>query len=748
MSKRKSEMPDLSGEGAGGERAPGLDPSARDVLAAILDTAGALIAVLDAQGRILIWNRTCEELTGVPAKEAVGRRLWEVANPPAEADSVREFYFELIARGFPETHERHWTAKNGERRLIKWSNTALRNADGGIEFVVATGFDITESRKAKLELEVRGHQLGERVKELACLYGISRLGERQPLDLDEFLQSVAELIPPAWQYPDLCSATISIGGKTFASGSAAERKFEMRRQIVLNGDGAGEIVVGYSENPGGGEPFLPEEHHLLDSICAAVGRVVLNHRASQRIVEYQERLRSLASELALTGERERRRIAQQLHNEIGHTMAGIKFKLSELAKEKRDARIADLIKLVEGTIDAARNITFELCPPVLHELGLGAALEWLTHQLESNYGIPCYFSDDRSAKPLGEDVRVEIFQAVREFLVNIGKHSKASRASVNVSAESGTLHICVADDGVGFDARAGLAAKDGRGWGLFGARERLSHLGADVKIESSPGKGTKITIAAPLGQDIAVGTANAASAIPANGAETAAAREPIKIMIVDDQQLTRAGFKSLLEKESDFRVVAEASDGKEAIERARELKPDVVVMDVAMPGMSGIEATRRILADEPQIRVIGLSMHADGQYVVEMLRAGATGYLLKDCAQDDLSQAIRVVHANLTFLSPGLTDRVAMKYVSGGGEERGEGEAPRRESKLSSLTKREREVLRLLAEGLNTKQVAARLKISAKTVETHRTHVMEKLGERSVAGLTRLAISEGLVTAD
>jgi DNA-binding NarL/FixJ family response regulator len=166
-------------------------------------------------------------------------------------------------------------------------------------------------------------------------------------------------------------------------------------------------------------------------------------------------------------------------------------------------------------------------------------------------------------------------------------------------------------------------------------------------------------------------------------------------------------------------------------------------MDVAMPEMNGIEATRRIVEADPEIKVIGLSMHSDGQYVLEMLRAGATGYLLKDCAQEDLAQAIRIVQANLTFLSPGLADSVARDFVGPRGS--AAAETAEAAEQAPELTPRERQVLVLMAEGLTTKQIASELEVSVKTVESHRQHIMEKLGDNSIAGLTRYAIQRGLI---
>jgi len=166
----------------------------------------------------------------------------------------------------------------------------------------------------------------------------------------------------------------------------------------------------------------------------------------------------------------------------------------------------------------------------------------------------------------------------------------------------------------------------------------------------------------------------------------------------------------------------------------------VVVMDVAMPEMSGIEATRGIVSTLPEAKIVALSMHADGQYILEMLRAGASGYLLKDCAQEDLAQAIRAVNAKLTFFSPGIADSVIEDYVTSRNSEKA--------TPAGDLTPRENEVLKLLAEGNNTKQIAHALGVSVKTVEAHRQHIMDKLELRSLAELTKYAIREGLTNLD
>ncbi len=212
----------------------------------------------------------------------------------------------------------------------------------------------------------------------------------------------------------------------------------------------------------------------------------------------------------------------------------------------------------------------------------------------------------------------------------------------------------------------------------------------------------------------------------------------IKVLIADDHQIVRQGLRTLLEREPDLEVVAEAENGRSTVRLVREKHPEVVIMDVAMPDLNGIEATRQIISEMPKVKVIALSMYADRRFVSNMLKAGASGYLLKDCASEELVRAIRVVLAHKTFLSPGVADIVVKDYVQTPlGPEA---------SVFNILSNREREVLQLMAEGKSTNQIAELLHVSVKTVETHRQQMMQKLKMHSVAELTKYAIREGLTT--
>ena len=214
-----------------------------------------------------------------------------------------------------------------------------------------------------------------------------------------------------------------------------------------------------------------------------------------------------------------------------------------------------------------------------------------------------------------------------------------------------------------------------------------------------------------------------------------------RILIADDHKIIRDGLRALLEKGDQHEVVGEAEDGRSAVKLAKSLNPDLVIMDIGMPELNGVEATGQIVKQDPRIKVIALSMHSDASYVGRILRAGATGYLLKDCAFEEMAGAMEVVLGGGVYLSPGITGVVVEDYVR-------KLERSGNDSPIEVLTPKEREVLQLLAEGKSSKEIAACLHVSVKTIETHRQNIMGKLEIRSVAELTKYAIRMGLTSLD
>jgi DNA-binding NarL/FixJ family response regulator len=306
--------------------------------------------------------------------------------------------------------------------------------------------------------------------------------------------------------------------------------------------------------------------------------------------------------------------------------------------------------LIREAIAASRSLTAELSPPVLRAGGLIEALRWLGRWMREKHNLEIEMTLDDQAAPQGEDVSILLFQAVRELLFNVAKHAGVKNARVEVSRIDGQIQIVVLDDGAGFDplqirAENGLAG----GLGLISVRERLDFLGGHLEIESAPGRGSRVTLLVPIEDVEAPPAVPSKQEAKASGwrSDRAAHRSMARgdrrtrVLLADDHEVVREGLARLLKEEPDMEVVGEAADGQAAIDLTRQLLPDVVIMDINMPGMDGIEAARGIHAEFPDVKIIGLSMFEKLERGDAMLEAGAVDYLTKSGPPDAVIAAIR-----------------------------------------------------------------------------------------------------------
>mgnify|MGYP005842001721 CR=1 FL=1 len=388
----------------------------------------------------------------------------------------------------------------------------------------------------------------------------------------------------------------------------------------------------------------------LTGRLAVLRDVTLQRRAEQereallREVERRaQQLSALASELTQAEERERRRLAQTLHDHLQQLLVGAKMHAIALRNQVDDQRFAvalqQVVALLDQSLAASRALTVELSPPVLHEGTLAQALSWLAQWVHERHGLEVAIRLDPHAEPAGDDVRILLFQAARELLFNVVKHAQVERAYLGMRiVDHTTLELVVADEGVGFDASpANDALIAPSGFGLFSIRERLQLLGGRMEVVSSPKRGTRVTLYAPATPSpVAVPVAE-----PAQPAAPVASGGDVRVLLVDDHRTVREGLAALLRDEQGIRVVGEATNGPMALELAARLRPDVVVMDVTLPGMSGIEATRRLRERWPEMRVVGLSAHAQPDIAGAMRAAGAVTYLDKGGPAEALIAAIR-----------------------------------------------------------------------------------------------------------
>jgi PAS domain S-box-containing protein len=382
----------------------------------------------------------------------------------------------------------------------------------------------------------------------------------------------------------------------------------------------------------------------------------LEQRVAERTAEAQRRaaqLQALAAELSQAEQRERHRLAQILHDHLQQLLLAAKIKLAGLGQKLAGPLAQEIRNQIEQLLDESiaesKSLGVELSPPVLYDAGLAAGLQWLARHMQQQHGLEVEAHVDMQAEPAEEGIRVFLFQAVRELLLNVVAHAGTRRAFVSMSREEPSwVRIEVADDGEGFDPErlAWNQATAGGKFGLFSIRERLEFLGGRLEIESSPGGGTRMTMLAMLNQPKpeetrileSVGLGEPGEAIPPTAGVT-------RVLLADDHPALRRGLMELLSERPDIQVVGEADDGEKAIEMALRTQPDVILMDVSMPRLSGVEATRRIKAQMPQVRVIGLSMYDHGEIPAAMHAAGVDLYLSKNAAADTLIDAVLQTHA-------------------------------------------------------------------------------------------------------
>ena len=647
------------------------------LLETLLTQAPVGFCYLDLDLRFILINERLAEINGLPVSAHMGRTVAEVV--PTLLPTIQKVVSRILETGKSvEGHEfsGETLAHPGVTRFWNESWYPVLNAAGRIMGFGVIVEEITDRKQAEEQLIRNQGTFSELVERAPFgIYIVDsnfRIAHMNTGSQTGAFQNVRPVIGRDFSeamriiWPEPVAAEI-VGhfrhtletGKAYYSprftnprhdiGITESYEWELHRMTLP--DGQHGVICYYFDSTAlrNAELALQEANATLEKKVA---------ERTQELEKHAAQLRALTGELTLTEQRERSRLANILHDHLQQILVAAKFRAAILGRggdalSKQGAK--EVEDLIDESIAASRSLTAELSPPILHDAGLNEGLQWLARRMANTQGLFVDLELSESGR-LPDDLKILLFQSVRELLFNVVKHSNTRSAVVNLRRLDGSLQLTVSDEGIGFDPAAmPPAGEGGRGFGLLGIQERLGFIGGNLEIQSTPGQGSRFVLSVPLAMAImneAKGeeTMVLPEAQLMTSAKSLDQGRKIRVILADDHAVVRQGIANLISDEPDIEVVGQAADGQEAVELAARLLPDVILMDVSMPRLNGVEATRVIRNEFAEIRIIGLSMFEDIERAQAMRDAGAVDYLAKSGPAEVLINAIRA-HKNVASKS-------------------------------------------------------------------------------------------------
>lgn len=578
---------------------------------------------------------------------------------PDDRDRVRERFYNLSENDFDD--EYRIVRPNGELRWLHVRGSKVYDKEGEFARMIGIAEDITERKHSEFQLRKSRNRLRSafNIETVGILFWRA---EGEDLTITEvnntFLEmsgySKEEVTGMSWReltpeefYSDseTAVADIEATGRTEPYVKQYIRKdgsrwwglFAPRR---IDENEAVEFVIDITERK--------QAQQQLEAMNATLEERV--KKRTEKLHSYQKQLRSLASQLNVAEEQERQRLATELHDSLGQMLTLAKMKVEEVkhgqGPDQLTTGIKELSKIIDDAIKYSQNLMVELKPPpVLNKEDIREVLFWTVNKMEKQ-GLDITVEDDGKPKPVGEKFRTILHQSVKELFQNVIKHADTDKARLEISREKKEVKVVVEDKGKGFATgeNQSLHPKQDR-FGLFNIQDRIDWHGGSFEVHSEPGKGTKAVLVVPLIEEEEKAEAKQEDhEVPVPPDPKRAESDPrqkVKVILVDDHQMVRRGLRQMIEKQDDLIILGEASDGREAVDLAKKTSPDVIIMDVNMPVMDGIEATQRIRREMPNVKVIGLSFHESQDVIENMQRAGVSAYLSKKEAFESLITTIR-----------------------------------------------------------------------------------------------------------
>ena len=718
----------------------------------MLENVELVVIGLDSQGRVNYTNPFFSRVTGFSAGEVNGRYFFDALIPPHMQAEMWGVFSDFLDADTNRYYQNSIVTKDGAECIISWANVRLRDNENQVIGTLSIGNDITDRTRTEKELERYREQLEELVEartfeltrvvtELNTLNQIAQ-SVAAFTDLQDTLQGVCEMVSPLFNAAvvvvnvfDLEKETVNLlagydrdveGGQAAGVGQTLPlAATSMMQQVSRTGQpfnaagllsqeqavspllaerhidallieplrSRGEIigVLGIlRDKPAAG--FDEADNILAETIAGYIAAAIENTQLSQQLAD------TAVSE-------ERNRIARELHDSVTqnlYTVATISDTIPDIWEthpEETHKALDNLRRLSRGALAEMRILLLELRPSSLLEKSLGQLLQQLGEGVEGRSRIQITTSIVGD-QVFPDDVQIALYRISQEALNNVIKHSEATQATIGLYCMPDQVTLGMRDNGRGFD----METMDYGGFGLENMQERARQIDAKLDIKSEINNGTEM-----------------------NEPKT-----PIRVLAVDDHELLRDGIRLSLLKEVDIELVAEARSGEDALHKCDQLIPDVVLMDMQLPHMDGIAATRAIKEAHPSIQVLVLTSFVEKELVQGAIQAGAIGYLTKGANKTEIAEAIRAAYAGETALSPEATQALIQAT-----------KAPKNPG--TDLTKRQREVLKLMVAGLNNNEIGEQLFLSPSTVSYHVSEILSKLGASNRAEAAALAVQYHLV---
>ena len=599
-----------------------------------------------------------------PPEELVGRRLLEVLPGNKTGSDLFERYVRVAETGKPHDYElsyesegirgwfRNMTVKLGDGIAIHFADiTERKRAEEALREALLQ----VETEKRHLEAVLQSLPVGVIITDAHGSVLLTNGMDEQIWGPRPATRSVEDYVRyRAWwadsgkpvEPHEWASAQAVLKGESVFGQVLEIQRFDGTRGYVLNSavpirDGEGRVI---------GSAVAIQDITELRRAEQSLRELnaTLESKVAERTAQLQRRarqLQKLALELSQAEERERRRVAVILHEDLQQQIAGARFHLNLVRSRAKDdpqrACVDKVDEMLKEVIEESRSLSHDLSPAMLHMNDLAEALRWLANRVREQHGLIAHVDASGEMTLQSEPLAMFLFRAAQEMLFNVVKHARVNEATIRARRLGRYVCLCVSDQGRGFDPRE---LKETSGFGLLSLRERTELLGGRLKIKSVEGQGSSVRIVVPDGpkakgetmmvEDVSnLRVLSSAVSPPSSGGA-------LRVLLVDDHEIVRQGLGALLQESPDIIVVGEAADGREAIDMTHELRPDVVVMDVAMPLMSGEEATRQIKTHLPKTRVIALSMYHEPDKMEMMYQAGAESYVLKTASAEELLAAI------------------------------------------------------------------------------------------------------------